>query len=210
MMEYGQPMHAYDFDKIHGGKIIVKRASDGEIFTTLDGQERKLDSNVLMISDAERYVGIAGIMGGQDSMITDSVKTVLFEAATFNGTNIRKSSKRIGMRTDASAIFEKGLDPYNALAAMDRACQLMEELGCGTVAKTYVDVHEELPQLRRIPFEPEKINRSCAEFRLSRRRSMRTSELLIQESICWTSSARKSWSMTRRQMSWSFRLSGKI
>ena len=158
MMEYGQPMHAYDFDKIHGGKIIVKRASDGETFTTLDGQERKLDSNVLMISDADRYVGIAGIMGGQDSMITDRVKTVLFEAATFNGTNIRKSSKRIGMRTDASAIFEKGLDPYNALAAMDRACQLMEELGCGTVAKTYVDVHEELPKLRRIPFEPEKIN----------------------------------------------------
>ncbi len=86
MMEYGQPMHAYDFDKIHGGKIIVKRASDGETFTTLDGQERKLDSNVLMISDADRYVGIAGIMGGQDSMITDRVKTVLFEAATFNGT----------------------------------------------------------------------------------------------------------------------------
>ena len=99
-----------------------------------------------------------GIMGGEDSMITENVHTVLFEAATFNGTNIRKASKRIGIRTEASAIFEKGLDPYNALEAMNRACQLMEELGCGTVAKSYVDVHEELPALRRIKFEPEKIN----------------------------------------------------
>ncbi len=158
MMEYGQPMHAYDFDTIHGGKIIVKRAADGDTFTTLDDQERKLDHDVLMINDAERPVGIAGIMGGEDSMITENVHTVLFEAATFNGTNIRKSSKRVGLRTEASAIFEKGLDPYNALAAMDRACQLMEELGCGKVAKSYVDVHGELPALRRIPFEPEKIN----------------------------------------------------
>lgn len=158
MMEYGQPMHAYDYDTLHGKKIVVKRAKNGETFTTLDGQERKLDDNVLMIADGDRYVGLAGIMGGEDSMITDNVKTVLFEAATFNGTNIRKSSKRIGLRTDASAIFEKGLDPYNALDAMNRACQLMEELGCGKVAKTYVDVHETLPALRTIPFEPEKIN----------------------------------------------------
>ncbi len=158
MMEYGQPMHAYDYDTIHGQKIVVKRAQDGETFTTLDEQERKLDSDVLMISDADRYVGLAGIMGGMDSMITDNVKTVLLEAATFNGTNIRKASKRIGMRTDASGIFEKGLDPYNALDAMDRACQLMEELGCGKVAKSYVDVHDELPALRRVKFEPEKIN----------------------------------------------------
>ena len=158
MMEYGQPMHAYDYDTIHGGKIIVKRAADGDTFVTLDEQERKLDKDVLMINDAERPVGIAGIMGGEDSMITENVKTVLFEAATFNGTNIRKSSKRIGLRTEASAIFEKGLDPYNALDAMNRACQLMEELGCGKVAKTYVDVHAELPALRRIAFEPDKIN----------------------------------------------------
>ncbi len=158
MMEYGQPMHAYDFDTIHGGRIIVRRANDGDTFVTLDGQERKLDRDVLMINDADRAVGIAGIMGGEDSMITENVHTVLFEAATFNGTNIRKASKRIGIRTEASAIFEKGLDPYNALEAMNRACQLMEELGCGTVAKSYVDVHEELPALRRIKFEPEKIN----------------------------------------------------
>jgi phenylalanyl-tRNA synthetase beta chain len=158
MMEYGQPMHAYDYDTIHGKKIIVRRASDGETFTTLDGQERKLDKDVLMICDADRAIGLAGIMGGEDSMITDSVKTVLFEAATFDGTNIRKSSKRIGLRTDASAIFEKGLDPHNAIAAMDRACQLMEELGCGKVARTYVDVHDTLPAPRVILFEPEKIN----------------------------------------------------
>lgn len=158
MMEYGQPMHAYDYDTLHGHRIIVKRAQDGEKFTTLDDQERQLDHDVLMIADGDRYVGLAGIMGGEDSMITDSVKTVLLESATFNGTNIRKAAKRIGMRTDASAIFEKGLDPYNALAAMDRACQLIEELGVGKVAKSYVDVHEALPALRRIPFEPERIN----------------------------------------------------
>ena len=158
MMEYGQPMHAYDYDTIHGGKIIVRRAEDGEVFTTLDGQERKLDHNVLMINDADRAVGIAGIMGGEDSMITDHVHTVLLEAATFNGPNIRKSAKRIGMRTDASAIFEKGLDPYNAMAAMDRACQLFEQYCQGKVARTYVDENDGLPALRKIAFEPEKIN----------------------------------------------------
>lgn len=158
MMEYGQPMHAYDYDTIKGHKIIVRRAHDGDTFVTLDGQERTLDHDVIMINDAERAVGIGGIMGGEDSMITDDVKTVFFEAATFNGTNIRKSAKRIGMRTEASALFEKGLDPYNAMAAMERACQLMEELGCGKVAKTFIDVHDELPALTRIPFEMDKIN----------------------------------------------------
>ena len=158
MMEYGQPMHAYDYDTIRGQRIIVRRAHEGDTFVTLDGQTRHLDHDVIMINDGERAVGIGGIMGGEDSMITDDVKTVLFEAATFNGTNIRKSAKRIGMRTEASAIFEKGLDPHNALAAMNRACQLMEELGCGTVAKSYVDVHDELPEPVRIAFRPDKIN----------------------------------------------------
>ena len=127
MEEYGQPMHAYDLDTIHGKHIIVKRANDGDEFVTLDGQTRKLDHDVLMINDENGPVGIAGIMGGQNSMITDQVKNVLFEAACFDGTNIRLSSKRIGMRTDASAKFEKGLDPENAQAAIDRACQLMDE-----------------------------------------------------------------------------------
>ena len=158
MLEYGQPMHAYDYDTLAGAEIRVRRAKDGETFTTLDDQERKLDHDVLMICDGEKEVGLAGIMGGQNSMITDHVKTVLFEAATFDGTNIRKSSKRIGLRTDASGIFEKGLDPRNAEEAINRACQLMVELGCGTPAEGMVDVKQPIPDLRRIKFEPEKIN----------------------------------------------------
>ncbi|HCW23174.1 MAG TPA: phenylalanine--tRNA ligase subunit beta [Lachnospiraceae bacterium] len=158
MLEYGQPMHAYDYDTLAGAEIRVRRAKDGETFTTLDDQERKLDHDVLMICDGEKEVGLAGIMGGENSMITDHVKTVLFEAATFDGTNIRKSSKRIGLRTDASGIFEKGLDPRNAEEAINRACQLMVELGCGTPAEGMVDVKQPIPDLRRIKFEPEKIN----------------------------------------------------
>lgn len=159
MMEYGQPMHAYDLDTVAGHKIIVRRAKDGEEFQTLDGQMRKLDSEVLMICDAEKEIGLAGIMGGENSKITDDVKTVLFEAATFNGANIRKSAKRVGLRTDASGIFEKGLDPRNAEEAINRACQLIEELACGEVVDGMVDVKEPLKELRQITFEPERINK---------------------------------------------------
>ncbi len=158
MEEYGQPMHAYDLDQVAGHHIIVRRAKDGDEFQTLDGQVRKMDSEVLMICDAEKEIGIAGIMGGENSKITDDVKTVLFEAATFNGPNIRKSAKRVGLRTDASGIFEKGLDPRNAEDAINRACQLIEELGCGEVVGGIVDVKEPLKPLRRIPFQPEKYN----------------------------------------------------
>ena len=158
MEEYGQPMHAFDLDTIAGHKIIVKRAQDGDTFITLDGQERKLDSEVLMICDAEKEVGIAGIMGGANSMITDDVKTVLFEAATFHGANIRKSAKRVGLRTDASGKFEKGLDPRNAEAAINRACQLIQELCCGEVVSGMVDVKAELKPLVQLPFEPDRIN----------------------------------------------------
>nr|MCR5794125.1 phenylalanine--tRNA ligase subunit beta [Solobacterium sp.] len=158
MLEYGQPMHAYDLDKIAGHKIIVRRAADGDVFQTLDEQDRRLDSEVLMICDAEKEVGIAGIMGGENTKITDDVKTVLFEAATFKGSNIRKSAKRIGLRTDASSMFEKGLDPVNALEAVNRACQLMEELGCGRPAAGAVDVCSPIRPLVRIPFSAEKIN----------------------------------------------------
>ena len=129
MEEFGQPMHAYDLDTIAGNKIVVRRAEEGEKFVTLDGQERELDSDMLMICDGEKAVGLAGIMGGENSMITDDVQNVLFEAACFDGTNIRLSSKRVGLRTDASGKFEKGLDPNNAEAAINRACQLIEELG---------------------------------------------------------------------------------
>lgn len=158
MEEYGQPMHAYDYDTIAGHKIIVQRAKDGDTFTTLDGQERKLDKDVLMICDAEKEIGIAGIMGGENSMITDDVKTVLFEAATFHGANIRKSAKRVGLRTDASGKFEKGLDPYNAEDAINRACQLIEKLGCGEVVGGMVDVKVPLKENVRIPFDAAKIN----------------------------------------------------
>ena len=159
MMEYGQPMHAYDLNNVSGNKIIVRRAKDGDEFQTLDGQVRKLDSEMLMICDAEKEIGLAGIMGGENSKITDDVQTVLFEAATFNGANIRKSSKRVGLRTDASGIFEKGLDPRNAEAAINRACQLIEELGCGEVVGGIVDVKEPFNELRQIRFEPERINK---------------------------------------------------
>ena len=158
MEEYGQPMHAYDLDTIEGREIIVRRAQAGEKFVTLDGQERIMDENVLMICDGKKPVGIGGIMGGENSMITDHVHTVLFEAACFNGPNIRLSSKRIGLRTDASGKFEKGLDPNNAEAAIDRACQLMEELGAGEVVGGMVDVCCETREPSRVPFEPERIN----------------------------------------------------
>ena len=159
MEEYGQPMHAYDLDTIAGHKIIVRRAREGDVFRTLDGQERNLDADVLMICDAEKEVGIAGIMGGENSMITDEVKTVLFEAASFNGANIRKSAKRVGLRTDASGKFEKGLDPHNAEAAINRACQLIEELGCGEVVDGMVDVCGEMKEEVVLPFEPDQYNK---------------------------------------------------
>ncbi len=158
MEEYGQPMHAYDYDQIAGHEIIVRRAGDGEKFVTLDGQERAMDHDVLMICDGEKSVGIAGIMGGENSMITDDVKTMLFEAACFDGTNIRLSAKRIGLRTEASAKFEKGLDPNNAKEAIDRACQLVEELGAGEVVGGTVDVYGKVKEPVRIKFEPDKIN----------------------------------------------------
>ena len=159
MEEFGQPMHAYDLDTIANQEIIVRRAGKDEKFVTLDGQERIMAENVLMICDGEKAVGIAGIMGGENSMITDDVKTVLFEAACFDGTSIRLSSKRIGLRTDASGKFEKGLDPNNAQAAIDRACQLMEELGAGEVVGGMVDVCSETREPSRVKFEPEKINK---------------------------------------------------
>ena len=158
MEEYGQPMHAYDYDTIAGHEIVVRRAGKDEKFVTLDGQERTMDENVLMICDGEKAIGIAGIMGGENSMITDEVKTMLFEAACFDGTNIRLSSKRVGLRTDASGKFEKGLDPNNAQAAIDRACQLIEEFGAGEVVGGMVDVYSKKKEPVRVAFEPEKIN----------------------------------------------------
>lgn len=159
MEEYGQPMHAYDLDTIAGHQIVVRRAADQEQFVTLDGQTRTLDSSVLMICDAEKPVGIAGIMGGENSMITENVQTMLFEAACFDGTNIRLSGKKLGMRTDAQSKFEKGLDPNNAKAAIDRACQLIVELGAGEVVGGTVDVYSKVKEERVIPFDENKVNK---------------------------------------------------
>ena len=158
MQEYGQPMHAYDYDTLAGHEIVVKTAQDGQEFVTLDGQKRVLDHTVLTICDGEKAVGLAGIMGGENSMITDHVKTVVFECANFNGTNIRLSAKKVGLRTDASSIFEKGLDPNNAEAAINRACELVEELGCGEVVGGMVDVYPVKDPEVTVKFEPEKIN----------------------------------------------------
>ena len=158
MEEYGQPMHAFDYDLLAGHEIVVKCAKDGDVFQTLDGQERKLDHTVLRINDAEKEVGIAGIMGGENSKITDDVKTMVFECATFDGTNIRLSAKKVGLRTDASGKYEKGLDPNTAEEAVNRACQLIEELGAGEVVGGMIDVYPVKAEESRVKFQPEKIN----------------------------------------------------
>ncbi|MBP3215147.1 MAG: phenylalanine--tRNA ligase subunit beta [Clostridium sp.] len=158
MEEYGQPMHAFDYDLIAGHHIIVKRANDGDTFQTLDGQIRNMDHDVLMINDAEKAVGIAGIMGGENSKITDDVKTMVFECACFDGTNNRLSSRRLGLRTDASGKYEKGLDPNTAEEAVNRACQLVEELGAGEVVGGIIDIYPVKAEGNRVAFEPEKIN----------------------------------------------------
>lgn len=159
MEEYGQPMHAFDYDTLAGHEIVVKCAKDGDVFQTLDGQERKLDGTILMINDGEKEVGIAGIMGGENSKITDSVSTMVFESACFNGTNIRLSAKKVGLRTDASGKYEKGLDPNTAKEAVNRACQLIEELGAGEVIGGMIDIYSQKREENRVPFDPEKINR---------------------------------------------------
>ncbi|MDO5349891.1 MAG: phenylalanine--tRNA ligase subunit beta [Lachnospiraceae bacterium] len=159
MEEYGQPMHAFDYDLLAGHEIVVKRAKDGDEFQTLDGQIRKLDKDVLMINDGDKEVGIAGIMGGENSKITDDVKTMVFEAACFDGTNIRLSAKRVGLRTDASGKFEKGLDPNNAEEAINRACQLIEELGAGEVVGGIIDIYPVKKEEKRIPFSAKKVNK---------------------------------------------------
>lgn len=158
MEEYGQPMHAFDLKKIAGNKIIVKKAKDGELFTTLDEQERKLDKDMLMICDNEKAIAIAGIMGGENSKIDENIETIVFESACFNGANIRKSAKRLGIRTEASGKFEKGLDPNNALNAINRACQLIDELGCGEVTKGVIDVCIPLKEKQTIEFDSKRIN----------------------------------------------------
>ena len=158
MLEYGQPMHAFDYRYVKGGKIIVRRAAEGEELTTLDGQVRKLNANHLVIADETRAVGLAGIMGGENSEIVDDTVDVVFESACFDGTCIRKGALALGMRTEASAKFEKGLDPLNTLPAVNRACELVELLGAGEVLDGTIDILNYVPQPRVLKLEPEKIN----------------------------------------------------
>ncbi len=158
MIEYGQPMHAFDYRYVKGGKIIVRRAHEGEELTTLDGNVRKLTANHLVIADETRAVGLAGIMGGENSEIVADTVDVVFESANFDGTCIRKGALALGMRTEASAKFEKGLDPMNTLPAVNRACELVELLGAGEVVDGVIDVLNFVPQPTVLPLEPDRIN----------------------------------------------------
>jgi phenylalanyl-tRNA synthetase beta chain len=158
MLELGQPMHAFDLENLHGSKIIVRRANDGEVMYTLDDQERKLDSSMLVIADAERAVAVAGVMGGANSEVTENTKTILFESANFDGISVRLTAKKLGLRTEASSRFEKGLDVENVVTAVDRAVQLVEELGAGTVCKGVIDCYVRKPEERVLKLRPEKIN----------------------------------------------------
>ena len=158
MMEYGQPMHAFDYRYVKGGRIIVRRAAEGEELTTLDGNVRKLNPNILVIADDTRAVGLAGIMGGENSEIVADTVDVVFESANFDGTCIRKGALSLGMRTEASAKFEKGLDPLNTLPAVNRACELVEMLGAGEVVDGVIDIVNSIPEPTVLALRPDKIN----------------------------------------------------
>lgn len=158
LLEYGQPMHAFDMRDLAGGKIIVRRANDGEVIKTLDEQDRVLTNDDLVISDAEKAVAIAGVMGGFNSEIKDDTTAVVFESATFDGASVRMTAQRALLRTEASSRYEKGLDYNNTVPALERACQLVEELGCGEVVGGMIDIMGNVPEKRTIKFRPEKIN----------------------------------------------------
>ncbi len=159
MLEYGQPMHAFDYRYVSSGKIVVREAEEGEVLTTLDGNVRNLKPGMLVIADETRAIGLAGIMGGENSEILDDTTTVVFESANFNGTSIRQTALALGMRTDASGKFEKKLDPMMTVPAVQRACELVEMLQCGDVLDGTIDIINYVPQPRTLPLEPEKINR---------------------------------------------------
>ena len=159
MLEYGQPMHAFDYRYVSSGKIVVREAEAGEALTTLDGNVRNLKAGMLVIADDAKPIGLAGIMGGENSEIKDDTTMVVFESANFNGTSIRQTALALGMRTEASGKFEKNLDPMMTIPAVQRACELVELLGCGDVLDGIIDIINYVPQERRLPLEPEKINR---------------------------------------------------
>lgn len=161
-LELGQPMHAFDLNYLANNHVIVRRAKDGEIIKTLDNNdetnEHKLTSDMLVIADEEKVCAIAGVMGGANSEVLDTTKSILFESATFNGVSVRKTAIKNGLRTEASSRYEKGLDPENAMRALDRACELVEMLGCGKVSKGVIDNYPTKKEVPHIPFRPAKIN----------------------------------------------------
>ena len=159
MLEYGQPMHAFDYRYISSGKIVVREAVEGETLTTLDGVQRNLKPGMLVIADDDRAIGLAGIMGGENSEIMEDTTTVVFESANFDGTCIRQTALALGMRTEASGKFEKKLDPMLTMPAVQRACELVEMLACGDVLDGIIDVLNYVPETRHLPLKPEKINR---------------------------------------------------
>ena len=158
MLEYGQPMHAFDFSCVEGGRIVVRTAREGEVIQTLDGNDRKLTTNMLCICDEHKPVCVAGVMGGANSEIVGDTAMVLFESANFNGVSVRRTAAALGMRTDASARYEKGLDPMNTMKAVQRACELVELLGCGEVVDGVLDVIAQDKAPTVVKLEPEKIN----------------------------------------------------
>ena len=159
MLEYGQPMHAFDYRYVTSGKIVVREAEEGEVLTTLDGTVRNLKAGMLVIADDSRPIGLAGIMGGENSEIVDDTTMVVFESANFNGTSIRQTALALGMRTEASGKFEKSLDPMMTIPAVQRACELVEMLGCGDVLDGTIDIINYVPEARTLPLEPERINK---------------------------------------------------
>ena len=159
LLEYGQPMHAFDYKTLEGKKIIVKQAENGETFKTLDDAERTLDNSMIVICDTAKTSAVGGVMGGLDSEIKDDTTTLVFESANFDGTSVRLTSKKLGLRTESSGKFEKGLDAENALPAILRACELVEMLGCGEVVDGIIDVYTNKAEVKKVPLEVEKINK---------------------------------------------------
>ena len=158
MLEYGQPMHAFDYRYVGSGKIVVREAEEGETLTTLDGNVRNLKPGMLVIADENKPIGLAGIMGGENSEIMDDTTTVVFESANFNGTSIRQTALALGMRTESSGKFEKNLDPMMPVPAVQRACELVELLECGDVMDGIIDIINYVPQPKELPLEADKIN----------------------------------------------------
>lgn len=158
LLEYGQPMHAFDLRYLEDNKIIVRRAENGEVIKTLDEQDRTLTNDDLVIADGKKAVAIAGVMGGFNSEVKDDTTTVIFESATFEASSVRLTAQRVGLRTEASSRYEKGLDYNNTVPAVERACQLVEELGCGENTSGMIDVMGNVTDMKTLPFRPEKIN----------------------------------------------------